>query len=483
MAYPRHILKPNIRLFLGVIITLAAWMVVSLSAPYWLRLPATILLTMLIPGWLLVTWLGLDHLSELERFVLAVGASYALTILSSLAIIHATNQLSLPLLAAALGTVALILAIARWLRPLSSHPSPLPEPLTRLDMLYFFMPVVVAAFFTLTNLAYADYWGDEMNGLLRAISIINGQGNTIFQHTKGPAEILLPGSFGLLVDRFEPFTLRFSFALAHIIGIGGFYLLGWRLFNRNVGVIAALLLTLNGLYLAFGRIVQYQPVVFMMTSLSILLAYHFYRTGKSRYLYLSAFLVGVGLLAHYDMLLVLPPIGYLIWQHYAQHWTIWKRIWPQLVWAGLILGAVVALFYLPFLLHPHLSRTSSYLSRRIVGASNWPGANFDELYMFAVMYNSRYYVIFIALFGLGIITSNLIRLLYHRHRTWRLQVVLVVFLLFGAAGNDQWSLLICPSAAIYLVVCAAGWLLRCVYRAKNGLFVGWRLLCWLCLSY
>jgi hypothetical protein len=289
-------------LYLALGLTVLACLGVWLPAPYAIRLAAAALLVFFLNGWWLLRAVGLTAKSSLEQTVLASGTSYGLTVLGSLGILYSTGHLSASLAVGVLTLTALILAVVCLLRPTQSSVN---QQLTPLDILYFFIPLIVAAFFSFVNLGYSDYWGDEMNGLLRAVSVIGGRPETLYEHTKGPVEVLLPAVFGLLVGRMEPFTLRFPFALAHVVGVGGYYLLGRRLFGRNVGLLAALILAVNGLYLAFGRIVQYQAVVFLMTGLAILTAYRFYRGGGGAYLGLSSFFVGAGLLAHYDMLLVL----------------------------------------------------------------------------------------------------------------------------------------------------------------------------------
>ncbi len=62
----------------------------------------------------------------------------------------------------------------------------------------FLVLVGIAAAFCFTNLGYSDYWGDEMNGRLRAIAVIAGRQETLFEHSKRPGEVLLPAVFGLL---------------------------------------------------------------------------------------------------------------------------------------------------------------------------------------------------------------------------------------------------------------------------------------------
>lgn len=439
-------------LYLALGLTILACLGVWFSIPFAMRLVAATLLAFFLPGWLLLQTIGFTAEDRMEQVVLASGTSYGLTVLGSLGVLYAAGRLSVPLVIGLLGLTSLVLAVVCIVRPRLSGDSPSPN---RLNLLFFVIPVAVAAFFSFTRLGYSDYWGDEMNGLLRAVSIIAGRRETLFEHTKGPVEVLLPAVFGLLVGRFEPFTLRFPFALAHTVGVGGYYLLARRLFGRNVALFAALILAINGLYLAFGRIVQYQAVVFLMMGLSVLVAYRFYRGGQAKYLGLTSFLVGIGLLAHYDMLLILPPIGYLLWRRYGWRWMAWRTDGVQLIGAGIILLVVVALFYLPFLLHPHLIETSSYLSR-IVGASNWPANNFDELYVFAVMYNSRYYVVFITLLGAGTLTLDLIKLFRDKHRDRGLGLVLAVAFVLGplaimAAHTSFVPMLVCVLLLILLV--------------------------------
>jgi 4-amino-4-deoxy-L-arabinose transferase-like glycosyltransferase len=431
----------------------AACLAVWLPAPLALKLAAATLLVAFLPGWLLLRAMDLTLTDWLEQVVLACGLSLAVTLLASLGPLYLVGRLTTGAELGLLGVVALALILVGWLRgaPSDTRPQALPY----VEVLFFFIPVAVAAFFSFAHLGYSDYWGDEMNGLLRALSLIHGRPETLLEHTKGPGEVLLPAVFGLLVGRFEPFTLRFPFALAHTLGVGGYYLLVRRLFGRQVGLVAALILALNGLYLAFGRMVQYQALVFLMTGLALLLAYSFYRDGKGVHLALSSFLVGTGLLAHYDMLLVLPPLAYLIWRRWARQPTARKADARWLIGALLILLAVVMPFYVPFLANPHLAATSSYLAR-IVGGSGWPASNFDELYAFAVLYNSVYYGAFIALLALGTLLADLVGLLRDRRRDKWFGAMAAITLALALLGvvTAQTPFPSGTQAGVLLLICA-----------------------------
>ncbi|MFQ5577449.1 MAG: glycosyltransferase family 39 protein, partial [Anaerolineae bacterium] len=370
--------------------------------------------------------------------------------------LYATGSLSTLSVTVGLGGLSLGLGAIALLRPVPGGGN---RRTSRLEWLFFALPVGAASFFTLTNLGYADYWGDEMNGLLRAISVIGGRGETIFEHTKGPVEIIVPAVFGLLAGPFDPFTLRFPFALIYAAATGSVYLLARRLFNRNVGLVSALLLGINGLYLGHGRIVQYPNVVLLATCLSLLLAYRFSR-GEGRYaLNLSLFLVGVGTLAHYDILLALAPIGYILWQRCGWRVAEWHKIWRPLLEGGALMLATAAVFYLPFALHPHLSQTTSYLGR-IIGAGNWPANNFDELYSYSLMHNSGYYLAFVALLGLATMAATLVALFRAgRGEKWLWRVTGVAIglsVVAVVAGRGEYVPFVLSSLAFLLLAAFSG---------------------------
>ncbi len=401
----------NLLVALGLVGLISAGIWLPLPDP--LRLSIAALLLFFLPGWL---WLQAAHLTaidKLEQLVLSVGLSYALVVLASLSGLYLVGYSSATWVVGIVNFSSLIF----FLIALRHRTKTFLSPLTYLDLLYFLAPITVAIFFSFTNLAYADYWGDEMNGLLRAISTIAGRFEAIFEHTKGPVEILIPAVFGLLIGHFDPFTVRVPFALLYIASVASFYILACRLFGRNVGLVAALLLAINGLYLTFGRMVQYQAFVFLMINVSILLAYNFYRGGGGITLWLSSICVGAGLLAHYDALMALPPLVYLVWRRCGWQWTNWRKINLWLLAAVVTFAVIGGAFYIPFLLHPHIAATSNYLSR-VINPTEWPSNNFDELYQFTIMANSAYYVAFIFVLGLIQIGIDLVRLWQERHKSF-----------------------------------------------------------------
>lgn len=425
---------------LPIILALLAGLSLWLPLPFAVQFGATVLLTLLLPGWTMLQATRLPGIDRLEQLTLAIGLSYGVTTLATLALVYTLGGLSVATLTGVLVGFVLLAAAFDRLRSGITHDV---ESVSGQTLLFFLLPVAVAAFLSFTHLAFADYWGDEMNGLLRAVSIDFYHGEAIFEHTKGPVEVLLPAAFGLLTDHFEPFTLRFPFALAFVAGIGGFFLLVRRLFDETVALAAALLLAINGLHLAFGRMVQYQSIVLLTSNLALLLTYHYIRHERRRALALAILLVALGLLAHYDTLLTLPPMAFLVWLRLRWNPAAWRQAAPELLGAGALLLVTTLAFYLPYILTPQADETSSYLARRIAegGLIN---NNFDDLYLFSVMYNSRYYMLLVAGLGLTTLIYDLRFWLYDWRNRWFWTALAVTGVLCGLAALAEQTTLIAP---------------------------------------
>ena len=101
------------------------------------------------------------------------------------------------------------------------------------------------------------------------------------------------------------------FALTGVLSIVAIYLLGSELAEQKVGLMAAGLLALNGFMVAFSRIVQYQQIVIWMSLLSLLCVWQWYKSGQTGWGVLTGGFFGIGLLAHYDVILVGPALIYL----------------------------------------------------------------------------------------------------------------------------------------------------------------------------
>lgn len=383
----------------------------------------------LIPGFLMIEWTFAEtgFPSRSERALLGLGSGYALLVLGTLLAHYLPGPLPpWPLFALANGLCLLFLSrVVAWLpgrsvgwllRPIRRPPD---HQTTRLMGLIGLL--VLAAAFRLPWLGYSEFQGDEAIVMLKAAAVVQGRGDVLFLHKKGPAEILIPTALLALTGRLPEAWARLPFALAGLGGVALIYLLGREVASERAGLWAALLMALNGYLVAFSRIVQYQSLVFFLSGLALWCGYHFWRGGKQagRYLILAGLFAGVGLLAHYDAVFILPPLGYLVWDRWRRLSAAVNRRRGVLVCLGrrpssngslglcgrrqdpvllratgltlLLLTTILLSFYLPFVLHPHFQAARSYIGARTGGRP--PYLNIRHFWINSTIYNSVYYIL------------------------------------------------------------------------------------------
>lgn len=255
--------------------------------------------------------------------------------------------------------------------------------------------LLIGGFFRVSNLGYSEFQGDEARAALRAAAVIQGYDDVLFIHKKGPTEILLPTVSYSLTGLLSETTARLPFALANLAALFAIWLLGRRLVGSGVaGWVAAFLLAFDGYLIGFSHIVQYQSIVILVSALAVLIAYRLARqpTAVARYLLLAAILLATGLLSHYEAAQAVVPMGFLLlallWQERRQ----WLRLVLATIPAIIVGGALLAAFYVPFVLHPNFQATYTYLVDRRVGGA-FPYNNLADFFLRSTVYNSTYYVL------------------------------------------------------------------------------------------
>lgn len=277
--------------------------------------------------------------------------------------------------------------------------------------------VIISSLFRLVNLGYSEFQGDEGVIMVRAAGILTGDPNQLFLHQKGPLEILTPIATWALSGTINEWQARLPFSVAGVAGALAVALLGARLLGRRAGLIGGLILAINGYFVGFGRIVQYQSLVLMTTALGLLAMRLWQERGGNRWLLAAAFLLACGLLAHYDAALVLPAALYPairgLWLFHRKctekkgfslssplclPCLCGKVSVPRLlVVAAMLALTVLALFYLPYALHPNFAQTLAYLRAERVGTGGPVYNNLVSTLPLTTLYNSTYYVILLAI--------------------------------------------------------------------------------------
>jgi 4-amino-4-deoxy-L-arabinose transferase-like glycosyltransferase len=261
------------------------------------------------------------------------------------------------------------------------------------------LAVLLAALLRFTYLGYSEFQGDEATIMTRAALAISGDDAQLFYHQKGPLEVLIPTATWALSGVINEWQARLPFAYAGLVGVAAVYLVGRRWMSERGGLVAALLVAINGYYVGFGRIVQYQSLVLAMTGLGVLALWRWSEVRQPKWLMTGAALLAFGLLAHYDAALALPAAAYLVgrglWRahHTPEDPPVSLR---TLATAGALTVTILALFYVPFVRHPNFSKTLGYLGGARLGAGKLLYNNLLSSLRLGTFYNSMYYLLGLA---------------------------------------------------------------------------------------
>jgi 4-amino-4-deoxy-L-arabinose transferase-like glycosyltransferase len=375
------------------------------------RYLGALLLLCLLPGYALVDLIfarSRPQSGPLEKVALSVGISYVLSSLATLLVHYIPGKITLTQALVAYDLLILIpLAPGCLIAPSRPSTQPPDSPTTEPpNYLWLIALLALSAFFRFTYLGYSDFQGDEALVMLTAADAIEGRDYALFAHGKSPGEVLIPIAFWLTAGRINELAARLPFALAGCLAVLITCLLGWRMFNKRVGLAAGALLAINGFFVGFGRIVQYQTLVFAMTALALYCYYRFYTDDMGEYQILGALFLGFGLLAHYDAVLALPAILYLYWAKSGLKLTQYQRHILPLVLSLVLLISIPIAFYLPFVRDPQFAKSASYISQSRVGG-NVLSNNLSQFCLLSTIYNSTYYFAFMALLLLWVVVKGL----------------------------------------------------------------------------
>lgn len=363
----------------GLLLGTAVALLMPLPSP-WPQMLAFLLLFI----WPVFSWIRLLPGAFWERLALAAGLVLALNAALTLLLVYAPGEMIRPYQLTAQLLIALL--------PLFKRQKSAPASIEKTTWLPILLLALFALSLRLPHLGYSEFQGDEGVIMTRAAAIIMGDDAELFLHQKGPVEILLPLGLWNLAGSISEFWARLPFAWAGLLAVMTTALLGWRWFDRKVGIAAGVLFAIVGFAVAFSRIVQYQSLVMAWGGLAVLAAIRYADEERRADLALTAVFLAMGLLAHYDAILVAPVIG----------WLLLRQVWctKQLDWrawgGGLGLGVgLLAAFYVPYALNPNIGRTGAYLIQGRLGAGegrgllSWSGT---AVWQIVTFYNSVYFI-------------------------------------------------------------------------------------------
>ena len=416
--------------------TVAACGLLWAPLPIELRWLGAYALLVIVPGWLLVR-LALPSTSgvgTLERGLLALGAGYPLAMLVALAAMLPFRTVAGWQITALAVALIVLLALAATRRPggwlhqpievgepararqsngVGTPPSSLPGDarheasagqgaidhrlsahswaLTSRHLAVLFV-IAVAGTLRVADLGCSEVQGDEARILLRAMAALQGVPDALAAHRKVPGEILLSLAFYGQLGAITELVGRLPFALAGVAGVAAFSVLARELFGARAGLVAGLLMAVNGYFVGFGRILQYDSVAFFLGTLGLLCCLWFARAERP-----SAGLALLGSLCLFGALLIalgavffVPPALILLAPAFRRVRHLPPRVFVATLWP--IVPGVLAAGLVVWPTGEGTGGVWSYLGPRLGGSR--PYWNLDPFLRSANHYLSTPYLIF-----------------------------------------------------------------------------------------
>jgi hypothetical protein len=254
----------------------------------------------------------------------------------------------------------------------------------KLIILQIVLLIGVSLLLRLGGLGYSNFQGDEIFTLCR-FSDYESPGQFfayLLEQRKGPVQFLITCAYSIFDPTFSSeFSLRLPFAIANLVALTCLFILVYRLFSLQIAIYASFLFAVNGIFIAFARIVQYQSFVLLgglagILALTLALNYEKWRISG---LYVGFISAAFSLLAHFDAAFFMPPMAVLV-----LHWWMKFRAQPDfprlgihLIAAVLIFTFLVLAFYIEYALHLGAYQLR-YWENRFTGDST----NFLRLFQF-----------------------------------------------------------------------------------------------------
>lgn len=254
------------------------------------------------------------------------------------------------------------------------------------------MFLLVAIYFRFYNLGYSDFQGDEAKIFIYK-TLDKDFISTLFTNSKGPGQYIVVYLtdivYGIVEINFDKeYFFRIPFALVGVISVFLFYYLGKMFGGKNAGVHACIFASLNGFFIAFSRIVQYQSFNIFLALVSSIFFIGYLKNKSIRNLFLVGLISAFGFLFHYD------AVFYIVPQFIVLLFLLDKKIFIKNISAYFLGMSFLLFFFLPYFFSSTFSSTLDYiLNERSIGFFSYDSV----YYSFKLMsiYFPKEFIIFV----------------------------------------------------------------------------------------
>lgn len=242
-----------------------------------------------------------------------------------------------------------------------------------------FAIIAFSIFVRAQGLGYSGFQGDEVNPMTFLYGMKDGPLAYLIEQKRAPMQYIINlinvGLFGYHNEE----QIRVPFLIFGVLALVTIYNLAKKIFDKNVAIFAALFMAVNGLFIAFSRITQYQSFMFFLIPIAVLLFIKAHEKHSLKLYFYSGLLMSIALLAHLDTLSVFPFFIVVFLSDLLRGFSVksFKENFPLVFRSGLSFFIAflipAAIYYIPYFMHPAFSDgTSSYLEGRLLGGGLMP---------------------------------------------------------------------------------------------------------------
>jgi hypothetical protein len=350
------------RTWIILLIMLVVDLGLYLPLPAEVHLGLSLILFFFLPGWSVLSVFAFKLTQVSERFLAAIGISLSVSLLLPLYLIYLQGTIAQWHLLLVSNIWVLVLQGLTLFQVDDVH---ITWPSKKIDW-----PLLLLLGLSISirwpRLWYSEFHEDEIEVLSLVACLAGGEDYALFLHRKGPLQMLLPLVTWLNTNFISEGLARFPFLIASVLGVWGVYTIAQRLASRPAAITAAALMAVNGFSVAFSRLVQYQALLLFLGPLTIWAFWWAYQQREYYWTLLGALFLAICTLGHYDILLYLPVVLYLVWLLW-QSSSSKQTTWLWLLGAGTLYLVIVISFYLPYIQDPKFADTLAYLADKRIG--------------------------------------------------------------------------------------------------------------------
>lgn len=249
------------------------------------------------------------------------------------------------------------------------------------------------------DLGYSNFQGDEAD-TLDYLASTSSKIDFLLQQKKGPVQYIVNMANTEIFGYVSEFQIRFPYMLFGILAIGFIGFLSYRIYGKESALLSMAVLSLNGLFISFSRITQYQSIMYFLMSVCALLFLKATESRKIFYYILSGLTYGLMLLTHYDAVTMLPFFAVIVFFDLFRSKNNGKNVILSIILFLFVSFLIASIFYIPYFISSFFgTSTQTYMESRLTGGGFMPRtrSTFDLL----SLYMPRWYMVVIFLLSIA----------------------------------------------------------------------------------